>query len=718
MADIDINVSLSPALTVEVESLPSIDVPVSFSPPIELSVEVQAIGPQGVPGVVQSITAGNNIDVDSSDPSSPIVSLEALTADDLPAGIDATNIAGGTISNIEFEYLNNLSANIQDQLNDKVEENSAITGATKTKITYDAKGLVTAGADATTSDIGEGSNLYFTDERAQDAVGGILATSSEIALSYADGTPSITGSLVAGSIDESKLDTSVNASLDLAESAVQDLSDLGITASASELNALDGITASVTELNYTDGVTSAIQTQIDGKQPLDSDLTTIAGLTPTTNNFMVATSSAWASRTPSQAKTALSLVKGDVGLGNVDNTSDANKPVSTATQTALNLKAPLASPSFTGTVTLPTGLTGVLRADSGVVSTDSDITDLVSAASDTAAGKVELATTAETTTGTDATRAVTPDGLHDMTSLAGAAWFLDEDDMASNSATKVPSQQSVKQYVTDSLVAAGAGDVVGPGSAADNTIARFDSTTGKLIQDSVVTVADTTGNISGSQRISVSDSFAISGAQALSRSGTVVQHGVHPDYTGHSFLAGGSEVAAIDSSGNLSLSGTTIKSLTLPSSNFVGTSDTQTLTGKTIDGDDNTLQDIPSTALKQNFFKGRYQANTTNSDQSGITPQFGWGFILGDNTNIIEETLTFPTAFSTILSVHVSLLGVKSGSDPANIGELTIELDASGFMIAGSDITTSGCLVTMSRTASTFGSTARWGYSWVAYGIV
>jgi hypothetical protein len=36
---------------------------------------------------------------------------------------------------------------------------------------------------------------------------------------------------------------------------------------------------------------------------------------------------------------AVSLVKGDVGLGNVDNTSDANKPISTATQAALNLKA-------------------------------------------------------------------------------------------------------------------------------------------------------------------------------------------------------------------------------------------------------------------------------------------------------------------------------------------------------------------------------------------
>ena len=39
-----------------------------------------------------------------------------------------------------------------------------------------------------------------------------------------------------------------------------------------------------------------------------------------------------------------------VRLGNFDNTSDINKPISTATQTALNLKAPLASPTFTGTV--------------------------------------------------------------------------------------------------------------------------------------------------------------------------------------------------------------------------------------------------------------------------------------------------------------------------------------------------------------------------------
>jgi hypothetical protein len=45
-------------------------------------------------------------------------------------------------------------------------------------------------------------------------------------------------------------------------------------------------------------------------------------------------------------KTDLALVKADVGLGNADNTSDLSKPVSTAQQSALDLKAPLANPSL------------------------------------------------------------------------------------------------------------------------------------------------------------------------------------------------------------------------------------------------------------------------------------------------------------------------------------------------------------------------------------
>jgi hypothetical protein len=45
---------------------------------------------------------------------------------------------------------------LQNALDAKVDENSPITGATKTKITYDAKGLVTGGADIAASDLPTG----------------------------------------------------------------------------------------------------------------------------------------------------------------------------------------------------------------------------------------------------------------------------------------------------------------------------------------------------------------------------------------------------------------------------------------------------------------------------------------------------------------------------------------------------------------------------------
>ena len=52
------------------------------------------------------------------------------------------------------------------------------------------------------------------------------------------------------------------------------------------------------------------------------------------------------------------VTKTQVGLGNVDNTSDANKPISTATQNALNLKANAANAVLTGVPTAPTAAVG------------------------------------------------------------------------------------------------------------------------------------------------------------------------------------------------------------------------------------------------------------------------------------------------------------------------------------------------------------------------
>lgn len=51
--------------------------------------------------------------------------------------------------------------------------------------------------------------------------------------------------------------------------------------------------------------------------------------------------------TGDQEVLSTATVRTMLSINNVDNTSDANKPVSSAQQTALNLKAPLVSPSFT-----------------------------------------------------------------------------------------------------------------------------------------------------------------------------------------------------------------------------------------------------------------------------------------------------------------------------------------------------------------------------------
>lgn len=72
-------------------------------------------------------------------------------------GYDAINIGTGTSFILGGDGTAGLEAVTYQQMNTalglKVDGNNAITGATKTKITYDSKGLVTNGADAAIADI-------------------------------------------------------------------------------------------------------------------------------------------------------------------------------------------------------------------------------------------------------------------------------------------------------------------------------------------------------------------------------------------------------------------------------------------------------------------------------------------------------------------------------------------------------------------------------------
>jgi hypothetical protein len=135
----------------------------------------------------------------------------------LGTGIDAVKIGAGGVSNTEFGYLDGVTSAIQTQLDSKVDENSAITGATKTKVTYDSKGLVTAGADATTADIADSSNKrYVTDAQlvvvgntsgtntGDNAVNSLysgLAASKQDTLVSATNIKTINGSSILGSGD-------------------------------------------------------------------------------------------------------------------------------------------------------------------------------------------------------------------------------------------------------------------------------------------------------------------------------------------------------------------------------------------------------------------------------------------------------------------------------------------------------------------------------------
>ena len=59
--------------------------------------------------------------------------------------------------------------------------------------------------------------------------------------------------------------------------------------------------------------------------------------------------------------------------------------------------------------------------------------------------------------------------------------------------------------LTWAAVAGGSGDVAGPASATDNAVARFDATTGKLLQNSTVTISDTS-DIAGAKTIALNGS--------------------------------------------------------------------------------------------------------------------------------------------------------------------------------------------------------------------
>jgi hypothetical protein len=190
---------------------------------------------------------------------------------------------------------------------DFVAANAAITGATKTKLTYDSKGLVTAGADATTADIAPSTDRnYVTDAQKS----GVLSNTS--------GTN--TGDETIATI-KTKLGISTLSGSNTGDQTITltgDVTGSGTGSFTTTVNSVGGINSSTiaTLPTTVSSHTSSITTNTNSIATLNTNVSAnTSSITTNTNNIST-------------------------------NTAD------------ILLKAPIASPAFTGVPTAPTPSTG------------------------------------------------------------------------------------------------------------------------------------------------------------------------------------------------------------------------------------------------------------------------------------------------------------------------------------------------------------------------
>jgi hypothetical protein len=124
-----------------------------------------------------------------------------------------------------------------------------------------------------------------------------------------------------------------------------------------ELNNLPDLSVYATQTYADNAATTAVAAAIDSAPETLNTLNELAAAINDDASFASTVTTALGTKAPIESPTftgtVAGITKSMVGLSNVDNTTDANKPVSTAQQTALDLKANLSGPTFTGTVVLP-----------------------------------------------------------------------------------------------------------------------------------------------------------------------------------------------------------------------------------------------------------------------------------------------------------------------------------------------------------------------------
>jgi len=305
---------------------------VAMTTPTGLSVSGSPITSSGT--LALSLTSGYAIPLSSSQTNWDAAYTNRITSASSPLSITSNALSLGTVpvssggtgattltGIIKGTGTSALTAAVAGT--DFVAPNSVITGATKTKITYDAKGLVTAGADATTADIAPSTNRnYVTDIKA-----GVLSNTT--GTNTGDQTITLTGD-VTGIGTGTFTSTIANSAVTYAK--MQNVTAGKLLGSTNTSAAAPGEVTIGTGLSLTNGTLAATNA---------GTVTSVAALTLGTTGNDIGSSVATASTTPI------------ITLNIPDASVSARGVVTTGTQTIAGAK------TFSGAITAKNYITTV-----------------------------------------------------------------------------------------------------------------------------------------------------------------------------------------------------------------------------------------------------------------------------------------------------------------------------------------------------------------------